>query len=61
LGDFPKAIENYTKSTQLDDKFAFGHIQLAVAQYKDGQIGMSMITFRRLIKTFPNLSEPYNY
>ena len=61
MGDYQQAAENYTKSTELDDAFVFSHIQLAVAQYKAGEIGTSMITFRRTLRTFPARSEPYNY
>jgi len=61
MNEFDKAAENYTKSTELDDQFVFTHIQLAVAQYKAGNLANSIATFRRTLKAFPNLSEPYNY
>jgi mitochondrial import receptor subunit TOM70 len=61
MGRFAEAAENYTKSTELDDKFVFSHIQLAVAQYKDGQLAKSMASFRRTLKDFPQRSEPQNY
>jgi import receptor subunit TOM70 len=61
LNDFAQATEDYTKSTELDDTFVFSHIQLAVAQYKSGEIQKSMATFRRTLKTFPDRSEPQNY
>jgi import receptor subunit TOM70 len=61
MGEYKEAAENYTKSTELDDKFVFSHIQLAVAQYKAGEIGTSMATFRRTLRNFPSRSEPYNY
>jgi tetratricopeptide (TPR) repeat protein len=61
LNEFEKAAEDYTKSTELDDTFVFSHIQLAVAQYKSGEIAKSMATFRRTLKAFPDRSEPQNY
>jgi len=61
LNEFDKAAENYTKSTELDNTFVFSHIQLAVAQYKSGDVAKSMATFRRTLKAFPDRSEPQNY
>ncbi|KAL4066371.1 hypothetical protein V8B97DRAFT_2066284 [Scleroderma yunnanense] len=59
--DFTAAAENYTKSTSLDSTFVFSHIQLAVAQYKMGNIANSMATFRRTMTAFPNRAEVCNY
>ncbi|KAJ7119668.1 mitochondrial outer membrane translocase receptor TOM70 [Mycena epipterygia] len=61
MSEFADAAENYTKSTELDDQFVFSHIQLAVAQYKSGNMANSMATFRRTLKAFPSRSEPQNY
>ena len=61
MNDFDKASEDYTKSTELDDTFVFSQIQLAVAQYKSGDVAKSMATFRRTLKAFPDRSEPQNY
>ncbi|KAJ7471999.1 ADP/ATP carrier receptor [Mycena latifolia] len=61
MNEFADAAENYTKSTELDDQFVFSHIQLAVAQYKSGNLANSMATFRRTLKAFPTRSEPQNY
>ncbi|EIM84818.1 mitochondrial outer membrane translocase receptor TOM70 [Stereum hirsutum FP-91666 SS1] len=61
MNQFPEAAENYTKSTTLDDTFVFSQIQLAVAQYKSGNLANSMATFRRTLKAFPQRSEPQNY
>ncbi|KAI9058970.1 ADP/ATP carrier receptor [Trametes sanguinea] len=61
MNEFTEAAENYTKSTELDDNFVFSHIQLAVAQYKSGNLANSMATFRRTLKAFPDRSEPQNY
>jgi len=61
MNEFGQAAENYTKSTELDDQFVFSHIQLAVAQYKSGNLANSMATFRRTLKAFPQRSEPQNY
>jgi len=61
LNEFDKAAEDYTESSKLDDTFVFSHIQLAVAQYKSGNVAKSMATFRRTLKAFPDRSEPQNY
>lgn len=61
MNEFTQAADDYGKSTSLDDKFVFSHIQLAVAQYKMGNIANSMATFRRTLKAFPDRSEPQNY
>ena len=61
MNDFNKAAENYTKSSELDDGFVFSHIQLAVAQYKMGDVQKSMIKFRKTLTKFRDMSEPYNY
>lgn len=61
MNEFSQAAENYTQSTKLDDQFVFSHIQLAVAQYKEGHVSNSMATFRRTLKAFPHRSEPQNY
>ena len=59
--DFTAASENYTKSTTLDSTFIFLHIQVAVAQYKMGNIVNSMVTFRWTMTAFPNHGEVCNY
>ncbi|KAI0338689.1 ADP/ATP carrier receptor [Trametopsis cervina] len=61
MGEFQRAADDYSKSTELDGDFVFSHIQLAVAQYKMGDIAKSMATFRRTMKQFPSRSEPQNY
>ncbi|EIN04478.1 ADP/ATP carrier receptor [Punctularia strigosozonata HHB-11173 SS5] len=61
MNEFAQAAENYTKSTSLDDQFVFSHIQLAVAQYKSGDLAKSMATFRKTLRAFPQRSEPQNY
>ncbi|KAK7471044.1 TOM (translocase of outer membrane) complex component [Stygiomarasmius scandens] len=61
MNQFEEAAQNYTKSSSLDDKFVFSHIQHAVAQYKSGNLASAMAQFRRTMKEFPQRSEPYNY
>jgi mitochondrial import receptor subunit TOM70 len=61
MNEFTQAAENYTKSTELDDQFVFSHIQLAVAQYKSGELAKAMATFRKTLRAFPTRSEPQNY
>jgi import receptor subunit TOM70 len=61
MNEFAEAAQNYTKSMELDADFVFSHIQLAVAQYKDGQIAKATATFRETLRKFPTRSEPHNY
>jgi len=61
MNQFEEAASNYVQSLELDDQFVFSHIQLAVAQYKMGDLAKSMATFRRTLRQFPNRSEPSNY
>ncbi|WWC65177.1 uncharacterized protein I303_107791 [Kwoniella dejecticola CBS 10117] len=61
MQEFDKAIADYDKSTALDGTFIFTHIQAAVAQYKQGNVGSSMAAFRRILKEFPDKGEPSNY
>ncbi|KAH9475329.1 putative mitochondrial import receptor subunit tom70 [Psilocybe cubensis] len=61
MNEFQQAADNYTKSTELDENFVFSHIQLAVAQYKMGELAKSMATFRKTLRLFPTRSEPSNY
>ena len=61
LSDYNKAIENYEKSVEIDNSFSLAQIQLAVANYKNGNLGKSMALFRTAIKTFPEKSDVYTY
>ncbi|MCO5604664.1 hypothetical protein L7F22_058834 [Adiantum nelumboides] len=61
LGEYERAIEDYQKSTSLDDKFIFSQVQYAVAQYKTGNVGKSTASFRKLLRDFEGSSEAYNY
>jgi len=61
MNEFAEAADNYVKSNSLDPQFVFSHVQLAVAQYKLGNLANSMATFRRTLKAFPERSEPENY
>ena len=45
-----KVAENYTRSTELGDTFVFSHIQLAVAQYKSGNLGNDMAALNKTSK-----------
>ena len=50
MNEFGEAAENYTRSMELDDKFVFSHIQLAIAQYKPGNLSNSIATFRKTLR-----------
>jgi import receptor subunit TOM70 len=52
MNQFEEAASNYVQSSELDDQFIFSHIQLAVAQYKMGDLAKSMATFRRTLQQF---------
>jgi import receptor subunit TOM70 len=60
-GELEKAIEDYTKSCELDDGFIFSHVQKAVTEYRLGKSSAAMASFRKILKRFPERSEPYNY
>jgi len=61
MGKYDLAAEDYQKSVALDPDFVFTHIQIAVAQYKQGNIASSMSKFRSAMRQFPQSSEPQNY
>lgn len=56
-----EAADNYTLLTELDDTFVFGLVQLAIAQYKSGNLDNGMAAFRKMLKAFPQRSELHNY
>lgn len=60
-GELEKAIEDYTKSCELDDTFIFSHVQKAVTEYRLEKSSVAMASFRKILKKFPERSEPYNY
>ncbi|KAJ3407550.1 hypothetical protein CcCBS67573_g00680 [Chytriomyces confervae] len=60
-GDVAAAIKDYKKSLELDNEFVYGHIQLAVAMYKnDDQTGAEK-TFVKALRKFSHIPEVYNY
>jgi import receptor subunit TOM70 len=61
MNQFDEAAQNYNQSMEIDQEFVFSHIQLAVAQYKAGNLAKSMATFRETLRKFPQRSEPQNY
>jgi import receptor subunit TOM70 len=60
-GDYPLAIAEYEQSSILDPVFVFSHIQLAVAQYKKGDINRALTSFEALVKERPQSGEVVNY
>lgn len=61
MGQYQEAIEQYKKSTELDESFIFSQIQHAVALYKDNRKERAEAKFKKLLKTFPEAPEVYNY
>lgn len=59
--EYAKASADYDQSTELDKDFVFSHVQKAVCEYKMGKIRESMVSFRHILKEFPDRSEPFNY
>jgi import receptor subunit TOM70 len=55
-GSFDAAIAEYRKSTELDPKFVFSQIQLAVAMYKNEQAEKALHLFKRIIREFGDQS-----
>ena len=51
-GQFQEAIGEYRKSTELDDRFVFSQIQLAVAMYKNEQAEKAIHMFKKIIRDF---------
>ncbi|KAJ3086149.1 TOM (translocase of outer membrane) complex component [Physocladia obscura] len=60
-GDINAAIADYRRSLELDNDFVYAHIQLAVAQYKNGDIGEAEKTFTKALKLFSSVPEVFNY
>ncbi|KAK9240432.1 mitochondrial precursor protein [Lipomyces kononenkoae] len=61
LSEFADAAKDYQKSIDLDKKFVYSHIQLAVTQYKLGSTSSAMAGFRRCIKNFDKTPDVFNY
>lgn len=59
--EYEKAAADYDKSIELDKDFVFSHVQKAVCEYKVGKVRESMVAFRKILKDFPQRSEPFNY
>ncbi|KAJ3043774.1 TOM (translocase of outer membrane) complex component [Rhizophlyctis rosea] len=55
------AIADYKKSLAIDDNFVYAYIQLGVGQYKLGDVGTAMATFKKATKKFKDSGEVYNY
>ena len=55
-GQFNAAIDEYKRSTELDGRFVFSQIQLAVAMYKNEQAEKALHLFKRIIREFRNES-----
>lgn len=60
-GDYERAIAEYRRSSELDPVFIYSHIQLAVAQYKNGQKERALHLFRKFLKDFEDSPEVFNY
>ncbi|KAK4704360.1 hypothetical protein P7C70_g1838, partial [Phenoliferia sp. Uapishka_3] len=60
-GDYERAIAEYRKSSEIDPVFIYSHIQLAVAQYKNGSKEKAMHLFEKFLKNFKESPEVFNY
>lgn len=56
MSRYGSAIEQYKKSTELDDTFIFSQIQHAVALYKEERKEKAEAKFKKLIKSFGDTS-----
>ncbi|KAG6825924.1 hypothetical protein H0H92_001847 [Tricholoma furcatifolium] len=54
-------MNEFEEAAKIDDQSVFSHIQLAVAQYKSGNLANSMATSRRTLQALPKRNEPQNY
>lgn len=54
-------MQDYQKSTELDDTFIFSQVQHAVALYKTDRIQEATEAFNSLLSRFSTSSEAYNY
>lgn len=61
LQEFEEAMNDYAKSSELDDTFIFSQVQRAVGLYKLGQVSASNEAFTQIMDKFPSSSEAYNY
>lgn len=61
LGEFDDAAKDYQKAIVMDKEFMSSHIQLAVMQYKLGDVSTAMTSFKRCTKNFPEAPEVFNY
>ncbi|KAI8809786.1 hypothetical protein BJ742DRAFT_738047 [Cladochytrium replicatum] len=59
--DLVGAAEDYEKALSLDNTMVYANIQLAVAQYKLGNLGDSDVTFTKALRRFKNSPEVCNY
>ncbi|HEX7510327.1 MAG TPA: tetratricopeptide repeat protein, partial [Chitinivibrionales bacterium] len=58
-GNFPKAIEMYQKSLQLDSKNTAALSSLAQCQAKNGDVQQATITYEQALAMNPNASQEY--
>jgi import receptor subunit TOM70 len=59
--DLDAAVRDYKRCLEIDPKFMFARIQLAVTQYRAGSSSVAIDEFRRLLKDFPDVSDAHNY
>ncbi|KAJ1979539.1 TOM (translocase of outer membrane) complex component [Dimargaris cristalligena] len=59
--EFSHAMDEFEKAIDSDPTFVFPYIQLAVCQYKNGEVAKSQSTFRQTIERFPEHTDVFNY
>jgi import receptor subunit TOM70 len=59
--DYTKALADYNRSIELDDEFAFSHIQRAVSLYRLGKTRESKTEFDSILAKFPHSADIHYY
>lgn len=59
--DFVAAVRDYEKCIELDPKFMYARIQLAVTQYRSGSSAAGIEQFKKLLADFPESTDAHNY
>src|SRR5438045_4066419 len=61
LGSNNEALEDYEKALRLDPKFVFNQIQIAVLQYRLGDVSKALQGFEECARKNPGSADVWNY